>query len=176
MIQNGKKLARPIAARFMEAKHTGTRGIEVAFSFMEPSTGLTETLYWCGWIEAAAKPGETEQQVQERSRKNLERTMDVLVNVLGFNGNDTCNEQKILIDPNALAWGQDVHLTVENEEYKGTFTPKITWVNRIAGSGFGDSPETIKTALIKIGFNAAYLAAKQNKQIETELLKSEVPF
>jgi hypothetical protein len=158
-VKPGKKLARPTAARFIKSQ-AGTLGMEIAFSFMEPSTGVTESMNWVAWL----------------SEKAMERSMDTLTNTLGFNGNDSCNAEGILTDPQALAFNVDVELVVEDEEYKGKYYPKIKWVNRVGGNSFADAtPESIKSELSAIGFQGAFLAAKQKKDAEAAT-SSKVPF
>lgn len=156
----GKKVGRPVVARFMKSQNTGTLGMEIQFAFMEPSTGITETLNWVAWL----------------TETSIERSMDTLVNTLGFNGNDSQHPDGILSDPTALAYGIDVELVVEHEEYKGKYYPKIKWINKMGGGKFSQcTPETIKSELETIGFKGFFLAAKQNKEAEVEL-NENVPF
>src|SRR4051812_11222862 len=104
MITAGDKIAKPTAARFIQAK-TGTIGLEVAFSFKEPD-GSEGRLNWVGWLSptTAEKKGA------------FERTMETLVEVLGFNGNDSVDANGILVDPKALAYDKEVKLVVEMEK------------------------------------------------------------
>lgn len=155
-ITPGDKIGKPQAARFIKSR-AGTLGLEISFQFEEKSTGNEEVLNWVGWLSSGA----------------MEYTMDTLVNVLGFNGNDSCKEDGTLSDPQALAYLKDVKLVVELETYEGKTFPKIKWVNRIGGSAFeGCQPEIIKLELDKSGFKAAFLAAKQ----AAGPTKQDVPF
>lgn len=152
-ITPGTKVGRPIGARFIEAK-TGTIGIEVAFEFEE--AGRTERLNWVGWLS----PTTTDK------KGALEKTMETLTEVLGFNGNDAVvqDDSGKLADPAALAYGVDVQLVVEmelNPENQKSY-PRIRWVNKVVRSALqGLAPEIVKTKLSAVGFKAAYLVAKQ---------------
>lgn len=165
-IRAGDKIAKPLAARFVKSKK-GTQGCEVIFEFEEPSTGAMERLNWVGWLSPAA----------------LENTMDTLVNVLGFNGNDAIDDQGNLTDPGALAYQKQVKLVVEIESYtndKGESRSgaKIKWVNALGGSAFqACEPQTIKSELAGLGFRAAFLAAKQSAGKPKETVsEKEIPF
>ena len=149
-ITAGTKTAKPIAARFITSKN-GNHALEVCFQFEETSTHTQERLYWQGWL----------------SQKALENTMKTLVEVLGFNGNDSVDSNGVLTDPDALSYGKDVSIVVEMESYttddgQTKQAPKIKWVNKLSGSSFsGCNPEIIKNDLNAVGFKAAFLAAKQ---------------
>lgn len=150
-ISAGDKVARAVGARFIKAG-TGTVGLEVAFDFEE--NGNIERLMWVAWL----------------SEKALQNSMKTLVDVLGFNGNDQCDDNGILMDPVALDYKKQVKLVVDFEEGKdkqgnptGKSYPRIKWVNNLGGSSFsGCTPESIKNDLGALGFKAAFLAAKQN--------------
>jgi hypothetical protein len=147
-ITAGERKAKPIAARFMKSKNKGTMGFEVIFEFEEPSTGSQERQGWVGWLSAAA----------------MENTMDTLVNVLGFNGNDTTNEDGTLSDPEAINWDAEVKIVIEMEEYNGKNYPKIKWVNKLSGGTHSTvEVKTLKADLDKLGFKAAFLMAKKTK-------------
>ena len=142
-IKPGKKIAKPKSARFVESKK-GTLGMEIEFTFWE--NDKPESLKWQGWFSEAAQ----------------KRTMEILVNVLGFNGNDTVNASKFLSDPNALKWNQEVEIDVDIEEYEGKKRHKIKWINPI-GSGGTKAPDDLKAKLTEVGFKAAFLAVKQTR-------------
>ena len=121
-------------------------GIEIAFQFDQD--GSQERLNWIGWLSSAA----------------LDNTMKTLVDVLGYNGNDSINDDGVLSDPIAFKWDQLVTVVIEHETNpnNGKSYPKIKWVNSIGGSGFAHcNVETIKNDLNAVGFKAAFLAAKQ---------------
>lgn len=161
----GTKTARAKAARFIKAK-TGSLGIEIVFEFKEPSTEGMETLNWVGWL----------------SEKAISNTMDTLVNVLGFNGDDSVDANGVLSNPNALDWRKELSIVVELEEYNGKSYPKIKWVNNMGGSAYANiAPETIKGAIVASGFKAAFLAAKQQSKpaaptASAPLSPEQVPF
>jgi len=149
----GTKTAKPFAARFIKAK-TGTLGMEVAFKFIEKKqdgSSSEERLNWVAWL----------------SDKAIDNSLKTLVEVLGYNGNDSVDANGMLTDPNALVWDREVSLVVEIEDYTkqdGTTgqSPKIKWVNKLGGSSFGAcTPESIKNDLGAMNFRAAFLAAKQ---------------
>ena len=155
-ITAGDKKGKVVAARFIQSPKTQTMGFEVAFEFEEPSTGAFERLNWVGWL----------------SERAIENTMDTLVNVLGFNGNDETNADGTLKDENALNKETEVRLVVEIEQYNEKSYPKIKWVNKLSGSNFGSlAPETLKANLDKLGFKAAFLATKSQQKQD-----SNVPF
>lgn len=163
-ITDGRKTAKPVAARFMKSPKTGTVGMEIKFEFLE-STGAYESLNWVGWL----------------TDKAMESTMDTLVNVLGFNGNDECDAEGILVDKGALNWDQEVSIVVELENYNGKQYPKIKWVNKLNQSPFGTcAKDEVKGALDKLGFKAKFLAVKQQSGGEAipapAIPESEIPF
>ncbi len=176
-ITAGKKIAKPIAMRFMKSEKTGTRGIEVMFEFKELVVGSTERLGWQGWIEGARKQGESDQDYHKRSSEQMARTMDKLVNVLGYNGSEECNEEGIFTDPKVINFDMEVELVVEVQMYNGKANPKIAWVNRIGGSAFtGCSRESVKGSLDALGFKGAFLAANQTKSGLKPISDDQVPF
>lgn len=143
-ITPGTKIARPYAGRFIKSEK-GTLGLEVAFKFKEGD--LDETLTWVGWL----------------SEKAMERTMKTLVEVLGFNGDDSVDANSVLTNPKALNYAQDVSLVIEMEINPNDQKqyPRIKWVNQLGGSGFkGLAPESIKSELGAVGFKAAFMAAR----------------
>lgn len=155
----GEKVATIMHGRFIKSSK-GTLGLEVQFEFEEPSSGTPERLNWVGWLSPAA----------------LENSMETLVNVLGFNGNDSIDDNGNLTDARALAYGEQVKLVVDIEEYNGKQRPRIQWVNRLGGSAFQNAPrESIKADLAAIGFKAAFLAAKQATEAESPK-KPDAPF
>lgn len=146
-ITAGDKVAKPLGARFIKSKK-GTMAIEVSFEFVEPSTGTPERLSYTGWITKDALP----------------YTMETLVNVLKFNGNETTDSSGVLTDPNAMAYGKEVKIVValDTNPENGKTYPKIQYVNSLGGSAYqGCEPETIKSSLGALGFKAAYLATRQ---------------
>lgn len=143
-IVDGEKVAKPIGIRLIANKDGDKDAIEVCFEFEEPSTGNPERLYWQGWLSDAA----------------IERTMDTLVNVLGFDRDVALAEG--FESKKVINFENEVKLVVEGEEYEGKVRPKIKWVNRIGGSGFiGQTAEVAKTKLNDPRIKAAFLAAKQ---------------
>ncbi len=153
-ITAGEKVAQAKGARFIESKR-GTMGIEVAFEFIEPSTDSVERLNWTGWLTT----GDAEKQGA------MEKTMETLVDVLGFNGDDSCNADGTLANPNALDYARQVRLVVDLETYNNKTYPKIKWVNSLGGSGFQKcEPTVIKQNLGSLGFKAAFLAASQKNK------------
>lgn len=157
----GEKLARAKAARFIKSSK-GTPGIEIRFDFEE--NGQPESLNWVGWLSPNA----------------IENTMDTLVHVLDFNGNDNTDANGVLSDPSALNYQKQVKLVVEMETYEKDgqqkTAPRIKWVNNVGGSAFGAcQPEEVKAVLQSVGFKAAFLAAKQGNN-KPKPKESEVPF
>lgn len=145
-ITDGDKIAKPIAARIVKSK-TGTLGIEVAFEFEEPQTGGIERLNWTGWLTKDA----------------IDRTMETLVKVLGYNGSKTTSADGTLTDPNVLDFENEVKLVVEHEINPNNQKsyPKIKWVNSMGGSAYvGVGPQTVKADLESLGFDAAFQMAK----------------
>lgn len=159
-IQAGDKIGVAVGARFVESKK-GTMGMEVEFQFEEPSKGSKETLRWTGWL----------------SENAIEKTMETLVDVLEFNGDDTVDANSILTNPTALNYNKKVKLVVELEEYNGKSYPKIKWVNNVGGSSFvGVEPTVIKSKLDGLNFKAKFLAAKQKQGVVAAVPSEEVPF
>jgi hypothetical protein len=153
-ITEGDYVAKPVAARFVEAK-TGTIGIEVAFNFLVGEQ--KERLYWIGWLGS--------KRSEKDDMTNTDRTMKVLVDVLGFNGDDSVDENGVLTSKEALAWENDVKIVVgmEANPETGIEYPRIKFVNRLGGSGFGGLAGTsVKAELGALGFKAAFLSAKQS--------------
>ena len=142
-ITAGTKKAKPIAARFIETDK-GTPGIEVAFEFDN------ERLTWVGWM----------------TEKAQERSVKILVEVLGWNGSEAVDAEGVFTDPKAFSFGKDVEVVVELETYEGKTYPKIKWVNNLGGGSqfSGAAPTKIKS----LGLKALFLAAKG--------IKKEVPF
>lgn len=157
------KIARPLSARIIKSGK-GTLGFEVEFGFTEQSTGNEERLRWTGWLSSNA----------------IEYTMDTLVNVLGYSGNDEINEDGTLKDPNVLNWLREVKIVVEMEEYNGKSRAKIKWVNNLGGGGFqAAESNSLKAELGKLGFTAAFLAAKQKSNAgpaKKEPVDEAIPF
>lgn len=160
-IQAGDKIGVAVGARFVESKK-GTMGMEVEFNFEEPSKGSMETLRWTGWL----------------SENAIEKTMETLVDVLEFNGDDSVDENSVLKNPTALNYNKKVKLVVELEDYNGKSYPKIKWVNNVSGSSFvGVEPTIVKSKLDNLGFKAKFLAAKQKSgSVATPVSTEEIPF
>lgn len=154
-IKAGEKVGKPIAARFVKPKEH--LGLEVSFEF-EESSGSRERLTWTGWLSEAA----------------IENTMDCLVGVLGFNGNDDCDDNGILTDSNALAYGRQVKLIVELDEYNGKHYPKIKFVNRMGLASAGAHVVKNKSVVLKAAFERAKVRLSQ-VQSATEL-PMQIPF
>lgn len=145
-ITDGEKIGRPTHARFIRSK-SGTMGLEVSFVFKQGAN--EERLNWVGWL----------------SEKALENTMKTLVETLGFNGDETTDDQGNLTHPQALAWDHEVKLVIEHETNPANDKtyPRIKWVNKLGGSAYAACvPQTIKNDLGALGFKAAFLAAKQS--------------
>lgn len=143
-IVDGEKIAKPIGIRLIENKEGDKDAFEICFEFEEPSTGNPERLYAQLWLSDAA----------------IDRTMDVMVNVLGYNQDIAAS--KGLEDRGVINFENEVKLVVEGEEYEGKVRPKIKWINRIGGSGFvGATAEIAKTKLNNPRIKAAFDAAKQ---------------
>lgn len=149
-ISVGKKTALPMAIRFIKSPKKGTLGLEIMFEFLEGAT--QERMAFVTWLSEAA----------------LDRSMDMLVNTLGYNGSEVTDSNGILTDPNVINFKRQVSLTVEIESYTNdqgkTFSkPKIKYVNPIAGSGFADlSPQIIKNDLANGKFKAMFLKHKKS--------------
>lgn len=155
----GNKTAKAKAIRFIKSPEKGTPGFEVAFDFIEPSTGGVETLLWVGWLSEKAK----------------DFTVETLVNVLGFNGNVSMGADGVLNDPEVLDFKREVSLVVELEEYekdggvKG-YSPRIKWVNSIGGSQYvGVEPELAKVELAKIGFQDLFVRHAKKPPVTTAI-------
>ncbi len=160
-IQAGEKVGVAVGARFIESKK-GTLGLEVEFEFEEPSSGGRERLSRAFWL----------------SQDAVENSMDTLVNVLEFNGDDSVDANSVLTNPTALNYNKKVKLVVELEEYNGKSYPKIKWVNNLGGSAFvGIEPKVIQSKLASVNFKAKFLAAKQKAQASSpQVPNHEVPF
>ncbi len=180
-ITAGRKTAKPTAIRFMKSPKTGTRGIEVKFEFLE-TNGAYESLNWVSWVEAARREGESDQDYVSRSGNVMERTMDTLVHVLGYNGSEETNDEGIFTDPGVINFDGEVSIVVELETYNGKQSPKIKWVNKLNQSAFGSvAKDEVKGALDKLGFKAKFLAAKQQAGAEVvpvagAIPENEIPF
>lgn len=158
-ITAGTKTAKIVSGKFIESPKTKTMGIEVVFSFEEQETGSRETLSWVAWLTDKAK----------------ERSMETLVDVLGYNGSEAVNDKGIFTDKNAFDFGSEVSLEVElearldadgNQKFKDgepIFDARVKWVNRLGGSGFiGIQPEVLKSKLAGLGFRGLFLSAQKN--------------
>lgn len=161
-ITAGDKIGRATASRFIKAK-SGKVAIEIIFEF--DNNGTKEMLPWQGWL----------------SEKAMERTMETLVDVLDFNGDDSILQvpegdprSGHLSNQDAINRQKDVRLLVEIEEYtkeNGEIgrAPKIKFVNKIGGSGFvGITPEVLKNELAASGFKAAFLALKASSPVKSQ--------
>lgn len=150
-VTSGDKTAKLKGARFIKSPAKGTPGIELAFEFIEPSTGTPERLNYVAWLSAGA----------------LGYSMEMLTKVLGYNGSEETDFNGVLTDPKAFNYGQEVKLVVEEESYVNSAgeqksAMKIKYVNSLGGSQFANvEPKTIKADLASVGFRAAFLAAKQ---------------
>lgn len=166
-ITAGKKLARVAAARFVNSQK-GTLGIEVAFRFKQGE--VEERIQWVGWCTADA----------------IQRTMKTLVEVLGFNGDDSVDPSTKFLKATALDMNRDVELVIEMQTYEGKTHPRVSWVNNPNSAGGFESPgqNQISAQLSAVGFKAAFLAAKQTfaggaavtQPVAAELSPEEVPF
>lgn len=150
-ITAGDRVGTLVAARFIKSSG-GTPGMELIFSFIEPSTSKEERMTYQSWL----------------SEKSVKFSMDMLVNVLGYNGSQVTDAAGVLTDPAAFTYTRQVKLVIEQEEYQDKEgatkrSPKIKYINALGGSKFENlSPTTIKSDLDKIGFRAAFLAATQS--------------
>lgn len=132
-ITAGTKVAKPQSAKYIKSKK-GTEGIQVTFSFVEPSTGSHETLPWTGWLTAKA----------------IDKTKETLVLTLGCNGTYMQkSDDGTFTNPEFLFWNREVKIVVELEartdehgaaktHRDGTpiFDPRIKWVNPLGGGGY----------------------------------------
>jgi len=142
----GDKIGKAVSMRYIESKEKKTPGVEICFKFTEPTTGGTEQLNWIGWL----------------SEKAIHRTMETLVNVLGYNGSLDTDASGNYSDEKVLDFKREVKLVVEVEEGEdGKEYHQIRWVNTLGGSQFeAIEPKVVKAKLAQIGFKAAFLAAK----------------
>lgn len=140
----GKKVARVVAGRFVNSEK-GTLGIEVSFRFKEGES--EERMQYVGWCSPLA----------------IERTMKTLVEVLGYNGDDSVDPVSRYLLPGSLNQDRDVELVVEMEEYEGKSRPRIKWINDPAAAGAFEalSQAEVKQQLSAVGFKAEFLKAKQ---------------
>lgn len=159
----GDKIAKPLALRFVKSPKTGTPGIEVSFEFEEPSVGSIERLNWVGWLTKAA----------------IGHTMKTLVEVLEYNGSKTTDANGVLTDPKVINFNKEVKLVIELEANPEDqkMHPKIKWVNNLGGSAYvGLTPESVKSDLASLGFDAAFQEAKTEvKQSGKKLGDQQTP-
>ncbi len=154
----GDHLAKPLGARAISSSK-GTPGIEVRFQLQ---TG--DTINWVGWLTPNA----------------MERTMETLVGVLGFNGDDAVDEQS-RFKPSSLNLEKEVKLVVEMETRDGKTYPKVSWVNSVDSvMGFKSiEPKSVKGTLAQLGFKAAFITTKQKLGLTApapEMEDDSVPF
>ena len=185
-IIDGYKNGKAVSARWVKPKENW--GIDFIFRFEEPSTGLVEVLNWTAWMSANA----------------VERSVDTLTNVLGWNGNECFDvenpgkdfpKQTLCQDPkssdfqklsNTFDWDREVSLTVKHEKYMKDGVEKesvkISFVNPLGGSAYqACSPELVKSEIPRLGLRAHFLAAKQNGPMppakkKDVLTDDQVPF
>ena len=157
-IKAGNKTAKVTGGRFIQAR-TGTVGIEVVFRFEED--GAEERLSWIGWL----------------SQNAIDRTMETLTDVLGFNGNDEVygpaevardpSLRGVLKDPAAFNKEKVVELVVELERNPNNdkLYPRVKWVNDPGSRGAFQAmdQDVIKTTLKSVGFKAAFMAHQKGK-------------
>lgn len=160
-IQPGTYTAKAFSARLIKAK-TEALAVEILFKFGN------EQLPWQGWL----------------SPKALDRTMETLTNVLGYNGDETLDENGIFVGKNCFDWEREVNVVVELESYKNEAgedrtVPKIRWVNKVGSGQAFKSMNTgeAKTMLQQVGFKAAFMAQQQkNKQTESKPTDTDIPW
>ena len=168
-VTEGDKIGEAKSMRRIKSPAKGTDGIEIAFEFEEPSTGTMERLFWQQWI----------------TPNTIERCVNTLKNVLGWNGDEAVNENGHFSHPEVLDWGSKVRLVVEQENYTNKdgeekSKMKIQWVNSLtAGSQFSDcSPEECRKPIP--GLRAEFLKAgkgmKPKAAPKQELTEEAVPF
>lgn len=150
-----KKIGHILFANYTRSSKKGTLGIEVMFNVEG------QEMPWTAWLG---------------DPKSIERSMKILIEVLGFNGDNEPVPGPIkdvqYLKPEALNTNKEIELTIENEEYKGKLTPKIQWPNNPGGAQFANlTPEIVKSILATSGFKAAFLAASKGVKKE-----EEVPF
>lgn len=141
-ISAGDKIGKAVKARFIKSGK-GTDAIEVAFEFIEPSTGNKEMLSWQGWL----------------TDKAIDNTMETLKNVLGYNGCADTDSAGVIMGEKSFDYGREVRLVVELEAGQNDASklyPKIKWVNTLGGSGYAGV--AVDTS-IKSRVAAAFLAA-----------------
>ena len=112
--------------------------------------------YWKGWLSS---------QDPVKAVANLERTQLAIIAALNFTGDDGTDADGFF-SPAAFPQ-KEVDLVIKNEIYtnkKGeTVTnPAAQWLNPLGGGQKFEKlePQIVKSDMSRIGFKAAYLAAK----------------
>lgn len=160
-ITAGSKKGKVVAARFIESQ-TGTLGLEVACSFLEPSTQTQEKLNWVGWL----------------SPKSIEFTMKTLVGSLGFTGDDEVVPGTSDLKPGVIDVNRELEFVIEIEEYEEKLRPRIRYINYGSNSAFKPLASNIlKSRLAEVGFKAAFQMAKSQSTGEAAYAapKAEAP-
>lgn len=164
-ITEGKRTAVPIMARFIEPEGK-TPSIEIIFEFEEPSTGKAERIPWNAYFSADA----------------TERSMKTLKDVLSFNGNfdvvapDGIKVQGTLSDPDVIAFGREVEIDIQLEEYNGRTRAKVAWVNAIGGNKqVGCAPEQAAGIVERLGLREAFEQLKDMGAPTKEETKAPPP-
>lgn len=169
-IKPGKVIAKPVSAQFIQAK-TGTLGLEVKFAFKQE--GREETINWVAWL----------------SEKAIERSTGILIDCLGWNGDDEVRPGTSILKPGSIDVSRDVELDIQMESYSDGTTgeqrssPKVQWVNQPStGSQFKElAPETVKGSIaalnLKAHFHAAKSGAVKPKSAQTDFAPDDsLPF
>lgn len=157
-ITAGTKQAKAVQIKYVQNKKTLNRAFEVRFEFVEPTTETVEHLDWMGFNTPAAR----------------DRTRDILVDIMDYNGDLRTNDDGFFIDQGCINMERTYHIVVDIEEYNGKFSPKIKWVNSSEGKNTSNepmSPALAKSDLEQSGFSAGVAARiAQKNQVK------DVPF
>ena len=159
-IKPGTKTAKAVAAQIIKSA-SGSYRVEVRFGFQEDNEAAF--IKWRGFL----------------TPKTLERTMQTLTQTLGFNGDQTVDDEGYLTHPRALDYDRPVSLVVEMETFTGKdgverTLPAVKWVNPISKKPFETvSPEIIQNDLNALGFQAAYLSAKGSAAVNSAVNPSD---
>lgn len=159
MITAGEKIAKATGIRFIENKEKTNLAFQVSFDFKEGDK--VQRLYWHGWTGPNSQP----------------HTIKTLNEVLEWNGDDTTMsvlpgdpKEGMLANQDCINRSKEVSIVVEIETYDGKQYPKIKWVNNVGGGQFaGVSPQVIQERLGASGFKAAFMLAKGNSAIPSQI-------
>jgi hypothetical protein len=160
-IKPGKYIAKPIAGKIGNSAEKGTPGFAVKFEF-DRGDGNKEQLAWTGWLTMTeGKDGKTP----------MERTMETLA-LCGYDETKG-NLPDGSVPQDYFDSKAEVEIVVEIEKYTakdGTEkeAPRIKWVNKPGGSGFGLSDtQSVSNTLAGIDIKKEMMVARQKLGLKT---------